>query len=201
MRARMRRFNHLCLVTTSSPIWRLPPHLRCGWPRRKGLNDRRPESFGSLYLLIADGVSVESEVRRGTAPGRSLLSCVGPFKYAMQDPPPMADWVVLHDFTSGKRTVRGDANPGLRRYETVVAVARHSIDAVLGTRTLAERTELLRRMRDDGLLVAPVKGGRLTHKVKGGNPPSPAHDMRAYVFATQHVDYVRIAAGRLRRGR
>jgi hypothetical protein len=51
----------------------VPPHSRCWLAPPEGLNDRRPESFSSLYLPIADGVSVESEVRRGTSATGILL--------------------------------------------------------------------------------------------------------------------------------
>jgi hypothetical protein len=82
----MRRFNRLCLVIASSlPIWQdHRTHAAVGPP--EGLNDRRPESFSSLYLLYADGVSVESEVRRGTCATGSLLGGVGPFNYQESGP-------------------------------------------------------------------------------------------------------------------
>ena len=40
-----------------------------------------PRASAPFTSSIADGVSVESEVRRGTAPPASLLGCDGPLNY------------------------------------------------------------------------------------------------------------------------
>src|SRR5215204_6388467 len=70
-------------------------------------------------------------------------------------------WLV-HDFTSGKMTVRGAPNPHLRTWETVTVVRRDQIDHVLGTWTEEERIRVLRAMRDRGWLIVP-KQARLQH--------------------------------------
>src|SRR4051794_29958139 len=106
----------------------------------------------------------------------------------------MADgcWIV-HDFRSGKRTARGEPNPGLRTFETVTVVARHRIDDLLGTRTPVERTALLRRMRDEAGIVV-CNRHRLTHNVKGDD----GRRFRAYVFSVPDPAYVRHAVARMR---
>lgn len=111
----------------------------------------------------------------------------------------MGSWAVLTDFTSGKLTVKGEPNPDLRRYPVAIAVARSSIDRLLGTKTVGERTRILRRLRDEGLLIAPAKGGLLTHKVKAGPPPLPARPGRFYCFACEHPAYVEVAVERFRK--
>ena len=102
-------------------------------------------------------------------------------------------WIV-HDFHSGKRTFRGNPNPDLRRFDTVTVVSRGRIDDLLGTRTLPERTAVLRRLRDDaGILVC--RRGKLTHNVRGGD----GRRFRAYVFSVPDPAYVSLAADRIRR--
>lgn len=100
---------------------------------------------------------------------------------------------ILHDFHSGKRTVRGEANPELRWFETVTVVARDRIDDLLGTRSVEERTDILRRLRDEaGILVC--RPGRLNHNVRDDD----GRRFRAYVFAVPDPDYVVHAVERIR---
>jgi hypothetical protein len=101
-------------------------------------------------------------------------------------------WVV-HDFTSGKRSVRGEPNPDLRTYETVTVVRRDRVDDVLGTRTRDERLRVLRALRDRDKLVAPR--GRLQQRVRAED----GSHFRACVFPVAHPDYVVHLADRVRR--
>lgn len=105
-------------------------------------------------------------------------------------------WVV-QDFHSGKRTVRGEPNPALRRYEVVTVVARDRITDLLRTRTRQETTRLLRTLRDDGLLIAPLTQPRLQHRVRGDD----GKRFRAYAFDCPDPAYVAAAAERIRRER
>ena len=107
-------------------------------------------------------------------------------------------WIV-HDFTSGKRAVRGEPNPDLKTWETVTVVRRDRIDDVLSTRDEDERFRVLRRLRDDGLLIVPAKGRRLQHRVRSDS--DDGSKFRAYVFACGHPDDALIAATKVLRER
>ena len=95
--------------------------------------------------------------------------------------------------------MRGEPNPDVRRFERVAAATTPSIDAILGTRSSQDRTELLRRMRDDGAACRSRQGRPAHPPNQGSEPPAPAESMRAYVFAASHVDYVRVAAEQIKR--
>ena len=101
---------------------------------------------------------------------------------------------IVHGFHSGNRTVKGQPNPDLRHFDTVTIILPSAIDRVLGTRTRAERLALLRKLRDRGTLIAPLKGERLQHVVRGDDGVR----FRAYVFAVQHPDYVAVAVDKIR---
>ena len=110
-----------------------------------------------------------------------------------------SSWIVIPGFTSGKTQSRKASYQGPRRFPEVVAIAPEAIDRILRTRSWGERMRVLREMRDTGLLIAPAKGGRLQHKVRGGQPPLPERDGRFYVFATSDIAPVINAADRIRK--
>jgi hypothetical protein len=103
---------------------------------------------------------------------------------------------VIRDWQSGKKTRRGAPLPAgvMAPMEEVLVVEAHEIHDYMGTRgdEIALR-EHLRKLRDEGKLVAPTKG-RLQSQVRmtgdrghirayvfrGGNPPRFRRRRRVY---------------------
>jgi hypothetical protein len=97
---------------------------------------------------------------------------------------------IFGQFVKGKRTRGG--RPVHREPEAVVTlVATGAIDDFLGARSAYERTEHLRRLRDEGLLIHD-SDHRLTQKVAGQGVK------RAYAFRARADDVPRIPAARPR---
>ena len=103
---------------------------------------------------------------------------------------------IVHEFSSGKRTVKGKPNSDLRHFETVTVIDPSRIDEVLGVKSIPERVALLRQLRDSGSLIVSEKKSvqRLTHVVRGEDGVR----FRGYVFNFPDPDYIRYAVDRLR---
>jgi hypothetical protein len=105
---------------------------------------------------------------------------------------------ILHDsqFTSGKKTKKGKPNPKLRTFETVTIILASRIDSVLGTRTLSERKEILRKLRDSGHLIVSQnpKVQRLQHVVRDHT----GEKFRAYCFPVDSPEIVSYLADKIR---
>jgi hypothetical protein len=99
---------------------------------------------------------------------------------------------VLPSFTVAAR------GPEPRTFETVVAVTHSAIDDVLGSKSLSERKDILRRMASDGFLVTGSED-RLSVKVPAGPDPYPSKPIRSYVFDTPNPRDVRVVADRIRK--
>jgi hypothetical protein len=110
----------------------------------------------------------------------------------------LASAILIRDFGSGKKTVKGKPNPDHHVFPEVVAVAPAAVDRILGVSTVGERTRVLRELKREDLLVAPSRH-RLQSRVRGGEPPLPPEKIRAYVFAVPSVEHVSRAAYEARR--
>ena len=108
----------------------------------------------------------------------------------------MAGAFIIHDFHSGKRTVKGEPNPDLSKWETVTVILPEYVDEILGVKTLTERKEMLRKLRDQGSLITSEnpKVERLTHTVRGDD----GKRFRAYVFPFPDPGYIPHAVDKIR---
>ena len=92
--------------------------------------------------------------------------------------------------------MKGKTNHALRHFETVTIILPSQVDSVLGVKTIPERVEMLRKLRDSGQLITSQnpRVERLTHTVKGDD----GKRFRAYVFPVDHPDTVAYLADRIR---
>jgi hypothetical protein len=109
----------------------------------------------------------------------------------------MARVFVIYDFRVGKTTHRG-ISVTHELVPVVCAVRRGDINAFLNVKAVHERTEHLRRLRQQGILIATHEG-ELQQRVKD---PVTGRQERAYVFKGEPhtVPRVRTSPPR-RRGR